>query len=280
MIFTPLAKRRGSLRDENFRRYTWGAIGAAAVTVVGGAISANQAKKKAGASVPYENVDLQQQQKDAIEGNLNSQSSIEALLGRSNDFQQGQALSLAEKAMPGYTKLASSLTNTATTLAEHPYDVPKEVQDNLERIAAERGISAGTRGQFNDFSLLRDFGVNQLEYGRANLSQASQITNLLSSIAPKVNPMSPLSFYVTPQQNAANTTENNQTNQSIAASKANADAAASNANNATWANLINGATGLTASYLNSRQTTQNQGTGSGGAPASEGLTAGIGWAGM
>src|SRR4029079_7548334 len=128
-----------------------------------------------------------------------SQSSIEELLAKANAFQQNQALTLTNQAMPGYDQLTKTLSNHAQDLADHPYDVPKEVQDNLERIAAERGISAGTRGQFNDFSLLRDFGVNELQYGQSSLSQASQITNLLSSIAPKVNPMSPLSFYVTPQ---------------------------------------------------------------------------------
>jgi hypothetical protein len=230
---------------------SWVAVGAAAVTVVGGAVTANN-KPKAPQVAGYTPVDLQQQQKDALEGNLASQSSIEKLLAQSNTFQQGQAVSLANQAMPGYSDLAKTLTSRAQGLAEHPYDVPKEVQDNLARIAAERGISAGTRGQFNDFSLLRDFGVNSLQYGASNLSQASQITNLLSSIAPKVNPMSPLSFYVTPEQNAANTTQNNQTQQGIAQSANNANAAAQNANTATWNNLINGVTGLTADYLKNR----------------------------
>jgi len=151
--------------------------------------------------------------------------------------------------MPGYGALSKTLTDRATNLAAHPYDVPKEVEDNLARIAAERGISAGTRGEFNNFSLLRDFGINQLQYGASNLSQASQLTNLLSTIAPRVNPMSPLSFYVTPQQNAANTTENNQTQQSVRQSAENARAAATNANNSTWANLINSATGIGAGIV-------------------------------
>lgn len=256
IISQKLYARRGCLNETKLKHHTWGYIGAAAVTVVGGAISANN-KPKAPKAAEYTPVDLQQQQKDAIAGNLASESSIEDLLKKSNTFQQGQALSLANQAMPGYSELAKSLTDRAKGLADHPYDVPKEVQDNLERIAAEKGISAGTRGQFNDFSLLRDFGVNELQYGQSSLSQASQITNLLSSIAPKVNPMSPLSFYVTPQQNAANTTENNQTQQGIAQSKANADAAAANANRNTWNNLINGAVGIGLDAYKNRNTTSS-----------------------
>jgi hypothetical protein len=233
---------------------SWGLIGGAVITTVGGAIASNQSKKKAGAEAPYTSVDLQQEQRDALEGNIASQGSIEQLLARANQFQQGQALSLTNQAMPGYEALTKTLSARAQTLAENPYAVPKEVEDNLARIAAERGISAGTRGEFNDFSLLRDFGVNSLQYGRENLGQAQSITSLLASIAPRVNPMSPLSFYVTPEQNAGITTQNNQTQQGVRQSSNNANAAASNANNATWANLINGvagtASGLFTDYMN------------------------------
>lgn len=140
--------------------------------------------------------------------------------------------------MPGYTDLAKSLTSRAKTLADHPYDVPQEVQDNLSRIAAEKGISAGTRGQFNDFSLLRDLGVNQLQYGQTSINQAQSLTQVLSNIAPKVNPMSPLSFYITPAQQAAITGGNNTARQAVTQGQFNADTAAQNAGNADlWGSL-------------------------------------------
>jgi hypothetical protein len=141
---------------------SWVAIGSAAVTVVGGAVSSNQAKKAAGKVAPFENVNLQQQQFDALQGNAAAQGSIEELLSRSNAFQQSQATSLAEQALPGFQNLSASLTKRAQTMADNPYDVPAEVTQHIERLAAERGISTGVRGQANDFSLLRDFGVNSL----------------------------------------------------------------------------------------------------------------------
>lgn len=252
--------RRGlKLRDECFRRYTWAYIGSAAVTVVGGAISSNQAKKRAGNVTPYENVNLQQEQKDAITGNLGAQGSIEDLLTRANTFQQGQASTLAEQAMPGYGALSQSLTARAQNMADHPFDVPQEVTKNIERLAAERGISTGVRGQANDFSLLRDFGVNSLQYGQANLQGAQSITGLLASIAPKVNPMSPLAFYVTPQQNAATTTENNTNNQAIAQGRVNAQNAAANQGSTDlWANLSTLAGAGLGAYSNRNTTPRNQ----------------------
>lgn len=214
--------------------FTWGAIGGAVVTGVGSYLGRPKAPKTA----ELQPVDLQEEQKKAVAGNLANEGSIEALIARGNAFSADQALGIAEKTMPGFGDLSKSLTSRAQSLADNPYDVPEEVTKNLERIAAEKGISAGTRGEFNDFSLLRDLGVNQLEYGRSNINQAQQITGLLSSIAPKVNPMSPLSFYVTPAQTAQTTANNRNQKQEIAQGANNAEASATNAGNADlWGSL-------------------------------------------
>ncbi len=225
-------------QDCQFHRHTWGAIAGAAISVVGGAVNANQAKKHAGKVAQYDNPDITDVQKQAIDANSANQSGIESLISRGNSFSADQALSLQEKTMPGFSDLSKTLTSRAQTLAAHPYDVPKEVQDNLSRIAAEKGISAGTRGQFNDFSLLRDLGVNELQYGQTAINQAQSLTGLLATVAPKVNPMSPLSFYVTPAQALSNTTNNAAQNQAIAQGGINAQNAASAAANADiWGSL-------------------------------------------
>lgn len=210
----------------------WGtAIGA----ILGGFLGSG---KKPAKSAPFTPINLQDEQANALKGNLANENDIETLLSKSNAFNQDQAISLLEKAMPGYGKLSSKLTDTASGLLDHPYDLPKDVQANLSRIAAEKGISRGTSGQFNDFSLLRDLGVNSLDYGASRINQAQGITGLLSSIAPKVNPMSPISFYVSPAQQAQNAQFNAQGRQDTAQAGNNAAAAAANANQqATWQNL-------------------------------------------
>lgn len=186
-------------------------------------------------------VDTAAEQKKSIAGNLSSESSIEDLISKANTFNQDQNISLMEKAMPGYGALSKKLTSTADTLLTDPYNLPKDVQDNIARLAGERGISAGTKGEFNDFSLLRDFGINSLQFGQSRINQAQGITGLLASIAPKVNPLSPLSFYVTPGQ-AIGTAE---TNRSAQQSKNNADAAAANLNiDNTWAGYMQAASAL------------------------------------
>lgn len=237
----------------------WGAlIGGVAGAFLGGG-------QKAPAQAPFVPVDLQAEQNKAIQGNLANQSSINSLVSSTNSFDQDQALALSEKAAPGITALRKKLTDTSAGLLDNPYGVPKDVQDNLARIAAERGISAGTRGQFSDFSLLRDLGVNSLQYGNSRINQAGNLASLVSSIAPKVNPMSPLSFYVTPGQSAQVAASNNQGQQQTQQAGNNATTAADNYQRATWTNLISQAGALGAGAL-----AKQLGGGNGATPGSTG----------
>jgi hypothetical protein len=260
---------------------SWAAIASAAVSVVGGAISSNQAKKNAGHVAQYDAPSLSGIQSDTMQSNLASEKSIEQLIAQSNSFSADQALSTQNKLMPGYQDLASSLSNRAKTLADHPYDVPQEVQDNISRIAAEKGISAGTRGQFNDFSLLRDFGVSELQYGQQAISQSQQLAGTLAAIAPKVNPMSPLSFYVTPQLAYANATNNSAQAQAIAQGAINAQNAATNAGNADLFGSLSKIAGLYAGSMGTGGTTNTDALASaGGSGSIGGATAGAANGGM
>jgi len=198
--------------------------------------------KKAPATAAFQPVDLQEEQRKAIAGNLGAEKDIETLLSRANNFEQDQALSLMEKAMPGYSQLAKKLTGLAGDLATNPYDLPPDVQRNLERQAAERGISVGTRGQTQEFSLLRDLGVNSLNYGQQRIGQAQGLTRLLAGIAPQVSPMSSLSFYVSPAQQSQNRLQGNIAGQEILQGANNAGTAADNAERqGTWDAIAFGA---------------------------------------
>lgn len=228
----------------------WGAL-------IGGALGGFFGGSKAKAAPVVPPLNLQDEQKKAISGNLSSESDIESLLSRANSFNQDQNIALMEKAMPGYTALSKSLTSTAQSELADPYSLPKDVQDNIARLAAERGISAGTKGEFNDFSLLRDFGINSLQYGQQRIQSAQGITGLLASIAPKVNPLSPLSFYVTPQQSVDVAAGN----RSAAQAGVNAATAASNYNDANSWDSITKAAGLLGTLYN------GGGAGGGGGPS-------------
>lgn len=237
---------------------SWGAIIGATIGV-GGSLLAP--KSKAGAAAPP--IDLVAEQERALAGNIANQGDIEQLIRRANTFTQGQANDLMEQAMPGYGELAKQFTGTAKDLLADPYALPQDVESNLARLAAERGISAGTKGEFNDFSLLRDFGINSLQYGQSRINQAQSITQLLGSLAPRVNPLSPMSFYVTPQQ-SAQVAAGNQSNQQAAN---NAAAAANNYNNAnTWGAITQGIGQIAGAGISALTANANRGVGGRGAP--------------
>lgn len=224
----------------------WGtAIGA----VIGGVAGAYGTKKKAAPTAPFVPTPLlnaQQIQQQAISGSQANESSLEQLLAQSNRFQQGQASSLMEQAVPGYAKLSASITSAGQQQIDHPYDLPKDVQDNLNRIAAERGIKVGSAGQTQKFSALRDLGVNMLQYGKDNFQGALQALQTVTGLAPRVSPMSPMSFMLNSSQQLGIAQANQQTIQAnnlgiqqTAQGTYNAQTAASNFNNQnTWNNLL------------------------------------------
>lgn len=174
---------------------SWFAVGAA--VVVGGSTYMSKTSQKAPGQAAA--VDPTAVQAETIRGNVANSPEIEALLRRANSFTQGQNLSLLNQAIPGYDQIASNLSNQALQASANPYELPKEFSDNLARQAAERGINTGVRGQANDFSLLRDFGVNSLQYGQQQIQSSQNILQTLAGLA-KVNPLSPLSMYIQPGQ--------------------------------------------------------------------------------
>ena len=226
-----------------------GATIAAGATVYGSSQQASATKKAAAASAANRvgPVDLQEEQTKALDGNLANQKKINTLVSSTNTFNQSQATSMMEQAIPGFSALQGKLMATTNDLLTNPYELPKDVQTNLERLASERGVSAGTRGTFNEFSLLRDLGVNSLQYGQSRINQAGSLAGIISSIAPTANVMSPLSFYNTPAQYAANQQLTNANNQATTQGAINANLAAANYQNAGIANAITGLAGVAGS---------------------------------
>jgi hypothetical protein len=228
---------------------SWIAVGSAAISTVGQVGGALLSKQKAPKATPFVPVDVQAEQRKAMQGNLTNADSIEALTARTNRFTQGEANSLMETAMPGYARLSESLMQRATESADNPYAIPKEVADNIQRLAAERGIKTGVRGQAGEFSALRDFGINSLEYGNSRINQAQGIMQTIASMAPRVNPMSPMAFYITPSDQANMQAANNAGAQNTAQANSNARAAASNANAAMWGQVISSTGGTVAGMV-------------------------------
>ncbi len=213
-------------------------------TIIGGLAGALGAgKKKAAPVVPFAPVDLQQSQADSIAGNKANAGGIEDMITRASNYQQGLSNKLLEQAVPGYGAFSQKLLQTGKAALDNPYALPDGVQQNLERIAAEKGISVGTSGQTRQFSGLRDLGLNMLDYGNSNISRAISALSTVTGLAPRVSPASPLQFYITPQQQAQNTQNNNTQAQAVGQGAANNKTNVNNANSqSAWQNFITGLT--------------------------------------
>lgn len=218
----------------------WGAAIAAVASVGGALISSSGAKQSAPAAVPYTPVDPNQALSSTIGANQSNLGGLEQLLTQSNTFQQGQAISAQNAALPGYAQFASNLTKTATDLAANPYAVPSSVTDQLGQYAAENNISEGTGANsgFSGNNTLRSLGVNALQYGQNNLQTAMSALSTLTGTSPRVSPASPLSFLLQPSQVLSTQTNNNTQAQAVGQGAANAATAAANNNSATlWDSL-------------------------------------------
>jgi hypothetical protein len=230
---------------------SWAAVAVGVGTLAAGIISKPKAPKVA----PIQQINPQDEQAAAVKGNLANLDSIEHLTARSNDFMQSQANSLAEKAMPGYAKVASRFMQLADQNLQNPSELPKDVADNLERLAAERGISTGIRGQASDYSLLRDFGINSINFRNQQIGQAQSMLQTVASLAPRVNPLSPMSFYISPETQLNARVQNVTGAQAVQQGAYNAEAAARNQTASMWGQAVGTAAGAFGGYMNNRANT-------------------------
>ena len=215
----------------------WGSIFqsiASTANFTGQLIGANQIK--APKTAQYTPVDLQAEQAKAVSGNLAKIESIEKLTSKTNTYNQSEATRLMEQAIPGWSQLRSAATAQAQKLLTNPYELDSDTQEYLAKQAAERGISAGTRGQFSDFSYLKDFGITSMQAAQSRISQAQSLMGTLASTSPRVNPMSPISMYITPQAQAEETRFTNVRQQETQQAQYNAEAAR---NNWKWQSYMN-----------------------------------------
>lgn len=126
---------------------------------------------------------------------------------RVNEAGQKQALDLLEQAMPGISRVRGLLMGQLQEELKTT-GLPKEVEQNLARKAAEMGISRGTAGDFNKFSALRDLGIEHTKMVQFRKQMAMTTMQQLFQATPRVNPMSPMSLMLNPGQTIQTMSQN------------------------------------------------------------------------
>lgn len=216
------------------------AIGAAGT--IGGALLSQQ---KAPQVAPP--INIGQVTSQATAANQNNLAANESLSASTNSFNQSQATALLNQALPGYSAASAALMSASSQYqqnAETGTLSPAQTAQ-ISQFAAEQGVSRGTSGNFNGFNVVSDFGENLQAYQQSQQNMALSTLSTAYGMAPKINPMSPSSMFVTPGQ-ALGVAQQNQSTQQAGF---NAAAAASNANAKTDGSAVSSLGGMFSSYL-------------------------------
>lgn len=131
----------------------------------------------------------------AIGGNIGNLGSLYGLTGSLNTQIAQQAALPYQLNLPNYGAMTGQ--SSGNILSQLQGQVPQDVSNQLQQMAAERGISTGSIGSPNaNTALLRSLGLTSLglqQQGEQNLTGAIQRT-------PTGQQFNPQSFLVTPQQ--------------------------------------------------------------------------------
>lgn len=129
-------------------------------------------------------INVQQEQMQAISGNLSALPSITALGKKTTAAAVQQQQANLEALFPG----ASNIKEAASAAIQSALagELPQDVVDLIARRAAERGISTGTAGsQFAQFGELRTLGLTSLDRINQGLASAAQWLQIAQAATPQ-----------------------------------------------------------------------------------------------
>lgn len=142
----------------------------------------------------YSAADTTSATSDVLDAFTQNLSKISATTSEASKVATTQALDVLEQTIPGYKNLMLSLSNNAQEDLNNRYTMPADMQDQIKKLAAENGISRGTAGGFNKMSLVKDFGINLIDYSNAVTNRANATLQQMQSLAPTGTVMSPFAF--------------------------------------------------------------------------------------
>lgn len=227
---------------------SWAATATAAGSIIGSALGKQKAPKVA----PIKEVDIKKTTQDAMDANIAVFDDSRSLSEKTNTFNQSEANRLAELAMPGFAKLQASLTSRIQQDLNNEGQLDRDQIAQIERLAAERGITTGTSGGMRDLSLIRDFGFSAMDAKNADRMRALQGIQSLTGMSARVSPTSPMYAFVNPNSALEASFRNAENQQQVTQAGYNAQAAASNANRSMWGRTVGTVSGISADFLSNR----------------------------
>lgn len=201
-----------------------------AIAAVGSIAGALASRQKAPQQATFRPVNVQEEQRNVISGNLANFDSAATLASRANSTTQSEATRLMEQAMPGFSAIQQRLLGEVNKDLDSQTSMPREMTDKIAQFAAERGITRGTSGNFNAFSLVKDFGFNLVDWRNASRARALNTLSTVFGMTPRVNVMSPMASMVDPNTGIQVAAQNNSAQFNSDQAALNAQTAAGNYN--------------------------------------------------
>lgn len=151
------------------------------------------------AAMPGE-VDTSAVYSESISSFLQNFPQLLAMTTTANEAAVTSQLNAMEAAIPGLGSTIKGLVSQIATDQKSMASgtLPQETQDFLTQKAAEMGVSRGTSGGFNSFSLLKDFGTSTIDYQNQLSSRINSTLGTLQSFIPTSNFVSPTAFMMSP----------------------------------------------------------------------------------
>lgn len=177
----------------------------------------------------YKPVDLQLQQKKAVEGNITNFPGIESLGNLYSDAELKQL----EKILPGYGASLSAGKAATDTLFGNVQsylhgEIPQDVQDQVQRSAAYQALQGGYAGSGMASALTaRDLGLTSLGLQQTGANMLGQGANTMSTwdTLARRNTLDPGSMLINPQLQTQVATSNAIASQQQRQNQFNVDAA-------------------------------------------------------
>src|SRR5688572_22554068 len=119
----------------------------------------------------FKKVDFGKETADALEENQENLPAAAAFSEEFNRLSGTQLNAALERMLPGYASLRDKATGNISSMLRG--ELPEDVENRIERLAAERGISTGTSGSsFDEFGAVRNLGLTSLDISQRGLDSA------------------------------------------------------------------------------------------------------------
>lgn len=133
---------------------------------------------------PAPNVNPAEEALKAILGNLRNLPDAAKLGAGAQEALDKQLLASLERLMPGWSNLSQQITGNIASQARG--ELPQDVQNMIQRNAAEMGVTTGTSGSdFDKYRSLRNLGLTSLQVTDQALNSAARWMQATTAGAPK-----------------------------------------------------------------------------------------------